>query len=336
MTRFLIAARSVNASLKIRKAGILFGIAKSFGKAFVIGGLFPSLVFVILNLILFQGYHLTPNVDYTLLKKPSFEFILLMAVPLAFILLALNSFIIEVYEGSLNIQKILFRFFLNKNLNRHKNLYERLIAYKEEFTRTNDDIKKNVLAHAIEQEWKRILPDIKKSNIPMDKRRILPTRMGNIFATIEEYPSVRYGMDGSVYWPRLIPVIPNKYAEIISSENINFTLLLNLSFLIGVFALEIFANCLLNNREWISLLFTGIFLLLFYLFYHFSIRSLITMGELIKACFDLFRYEILEQMKIKLPENIEDEKDLWFSLTNYIVSGEPFYFPAKKLNDQGL
>ena len=309
----------------------MYGIDKSFGKAFIIGGLFPSLVFVLLNLILLKSYSLNSNVADSISKMPRFEFVLLVAIPLAFILLVLNPFIIKVYEGSLSIQKIFLRFFLNKNFNRHKNIYGRLLAYKEEFTRTDDDIKRNALAHAIEQEWKRILPDINKFNIPMDKRRILPTRMGNVFATIEEYPSVRYGMDAMVYWPRLIPVIPNEYAKIISNENINFTVLLNLSLLIGLFALEIFANYLLGDPKWSTLLLGGIFLLIFYLFYNFSIKSLITMGELVKTCFDLFRYEILRQMKIEVPEDIEDEKYLWFSLTNYIASGESFYFPAKKL-----
>ena len=180
------------------------------------------------------------------------------------------------------------------------------------------------------KEWKRILLERDRFHIPMDRRRILPTRLGNIFATIEEYPNIRYGMDGMVYWPRLIPVIPKEYSDIIADEKINIDFLINLSLLSGIFAMEMLIKFIYNYEELRFLLLTILSFTLFYIFYRVSTINVVAMGELIKSCFDLFRYDILNKMNIDIPDKIEEERFLWYRLSNYITSGESFYYPDKE------
>jgi len=242
-------------------------------------------------------------------------------------LLVFNTPIIKLYEGRYKILKLFLRYFLNKNLFRHEQFYNTLQVYKAEYDKINDAIKRNSLAHAIEQEWKKILPNQEKFFIPLDSRRVSPTRLGNIFAMIEEYPNLRYGMDGMVFWPRLIPVIPKEYSEIIADEKMGFDFLINLSLLSGIFALETFIIFWAKFRDFKLLFLSIIFAMLFYLFYRISLLFVSSMGNLIKSCYDLFRHDILKQMNIAIPDNIEEEKLLWYRLSNYFASGESFYYP---------
>ncbi len=306
------------------------GFTKSLGKAFIISGLLPSLIFVILNVFFFIEDNSNLQETKNILKGGVLEILFIGVISLAAILLTLNTSIIKFYEGFYKFPKFFLKIFLKKNLARHENVYKNLEVYKEEYNNTDNDIKRNNLAHAIEKEWKRILLERDRFHIPMDRRRILPTRLGNIFATIEEYPNIRYGMDGMVYWPRLIPVIPKEYSDIIADEKINIDFLINLSLLSGIFAMEMLIKFVYNYEELMFLLLTILSFTLFYIFYRVSTMNVVAMGELIKSCFDLFRYDILNKMNIDIPDKIEEERFLWYRLSNYITSGESFYYPDKE------
>ena len=59
-----------------------------------------------------------------------------------------------------------------------------------------------------EQQSEYALLDAELAHYPVDPRRLMPTRLGNILRAAEEYPQVRYGLAMSVCWPRLWLVIP--------------------------------------------------------------------------------------------------------------------------------
>jgi hypothetical protein len=44
-----------------------------------------------------------------------------------------------------------------------------------------------------------------------DEEDVLPTRLGNILLAAERYPLSRYGMDTIYFWPRLFPLLPEKF-----------------------------------------------------------------------------------------------------------------------------
>lgn len=321
-----------------------YEIARDLGKSFFFSGLLPALIFVFLNAFFIMPPSDSPGLIIKAIKDNYLEVFLIAIIALAVMLLVLNLTVIKFYEGSYKISKFLLRFFHKRNLSRHEKLYKTLQVYKEEYVNTNDDVKKNSLAHAIEQEWTKVLPAQNKFFIPMDKRRVLPTRLGNIFAIIEEYPSIRYGMDGMVFWPRLIPVIPKEYSAMIASEKIGFDFLLNLSLLSGILGLETFVKFLsnlrletfiisLDNFREFKLLFLSImFTTLFYLFYRISLTTILSMGNLVKSCYDLFRHDVLKRMNINIPDNIEEERLLWYRLSNYFASGELFHYPNSEKN----
>ncbi len=306
----------------------MFGIAFSFGRAFIVGGLVPSTLFVAFFLLVFQGYSLNQGQADSLLSENALELMASLAVPLAFLLLAFNTVIIKLYEGNLGVARHLFAGLLARNRSRHQALYENLLVFRDQYANTTEETKRGALAHAIEKEWIRILPEFDCCRLPLDRRRVMPTRMGNVFATIEEYPSVRYGMDGMFYWPRLIPVIPEEFNRMISNENVSFTFLLNLSLLSAVFGVAALAGVFLTDSGW-PLFGVGVVALgIFYALYRLATVALITMGELMKSSFDLYRHEILHRMQIEVPADIGEERQLWYTLTNYLTSGEPFYYPG--------
>lgn len=306
----------------------MYGLLSHVGKAFIVGGLLPAVLFALLNIVVFLEFEF--RALPTSIGDGSLALFLAGVVLLGAVLLGLNTPIIKLYEGSTRVQRFVLRYFLNRNLSRHESLYKTLQIYKAEYESTADQVKKSSLAHAIESEWRRILPERGKHHIPLDRRRILPTRLGNIFAIIEEYPSVRYGMDGMVFWPRLLPVLPEKHATVIGHEKTNFDFLINLSLLSIVLAGEMLGTFAYNSWE-PAFAFYGVgFAVLSYMLYRAATMNIIAMGELINSAFDLFRHDILRKMQLRVPATIEEERELWFRLSNYIASGESFYYPERE------
>lgn len=306
----------------------MYGLFKDIGKAFIVSGLLPTLVFAFANILVFVESDL--RALPAALKDHPFELLLAGVVLLGALLLGLNTPIVKLYEGATRAQRVLLRYFVKRNQSEHEALYKNLTIYRAEYAKATDPARKRSIAHAIENEWRRILPRKEKRFIPADERRIMPTRLGNVFATIEEYPSVRYGMDGMVFWPRLVPMIPDQYAALIANEKINFDFLINLSLLSVVLTVETLIAVAFFGQDAVLALYGVGFALLSYALYRAATMNIIAMGELTKSAFDLFRYDLLKKMKLTVPATIEEERELWFRLSNYFASGESFYFPERE------
>lgn len=55
--------------------------------------------------------------------------------------------------------------------------------------------------------------DAELAHYPVDSRRLMPTALGNLLRSAEEYPQVRYGLGMSVCWPRMWLVVPKETRE---------------------------------------------------------------------------------------------------------------------------
>jgi hypothetical protein len=64
--------------------------------------------------------------------------------------------------------------------------------------------------------------DLQASQFPIDRasgerRAVYPTRLGNLLTSFETYPTVKYGLDGVFYWPRLWVTIEKDLREELDS-----------------------------------------------------------------------------------------------------------------------
>lgn len=189
----------------------------------------------------------------------------------------------------------------------------------------------------------------------------LPTRLGNVLRSSENYAFERYRMESITFFPKLVHLCPKDFANQLEETNNKFIFLLNSSFLSlligGMCLLLVFlrAPCFILHpalfekgllhayggfactvsqtpqnffqrgfttlSEW-EYFYLGIILLAVgYLIYRIATVMARGYANLIRATFDLYRYDLLKNLRIPMPEDFEDETGTWLTLTNFFIAG---------------
>lgn len=156
---------------------------------------------------------------------------------------------------------------------------------------------------------------------PQNDADTQPTRFGNVLAAAAEHPRLVYGMDGIVWWPRLMPLLPSEFQQLMGGAQAPTMALLNLSAVLAALSV---AGCMvlaLGSQFWAAAatLITG--LLLCRLSYLAAVSQASELARLLRVAFDLYRRDILNQMGITCPEDLAAERTLWERLTDEIVVG---------------
>lgn len=158
---------------------------------------------------------------------------------------------------------------------------------------------------------------------PSHESVVTPTALGNAIAAFEEYPKTRYGIDAVFLWPRLVPILSQeKYAIFVEKEKAGLDFLLNLSLLMGVFAIQ----CVIIKLVGIELtaLIPAAALASAYFFYRWAIQNASNWGETVKVAFDSYRYQLAHQLSIKPFHNQREEFARWHAVSQFITKGEAF------------
>lgn len=309
----------------------MWKVSSALGKSFFVAGLMPALAFFAASDLVIVphfsgGRHL---VDIKFLGIEGVVY-MLGSTFLGFLLLALNTPIIRLYENGLLLSRRLRR----RNQKRHKQHYTALIKRREAYQQAikqghglEEAIAKLEAVHeAVEKKFG------STQHLPYDVKYVMPTALGNAFAVIEEYPYERYGMDAMVYWPRLVTVIPREYQTQIADLKATLDFLLNLSMLAGLFGLGAMGVGI-RFRTTAEIVCGLLALVVAYGLYRLAIGSACELGEVVMSCFDLFRGPLLEMYGWPKPNNLSAEQRLWRLLASFIRRGEEFYFPAELATD---
>ncbi len=166
---------------------------------------------------------------------------------------------------------------------------------------------------------------------PEDRELILPTRLGNVIKSFENYPVHQYGIDDVTMWPRLISQIPSSYAAMIDDAKTSFDFMINLSFLMAILALEIFIGGLLYPVHHHvlkiqllpqQLLIIGSSLCFSFFFYFSAIGRASAWGAMVKSAFDLYRGDLLSRLGYQQkPRTNEEERSIWDSISRRVIYG---------------
>jgi hypothetical protein len=158
--------------------------------------------------------------------------------------------------------------------------------------------------------------------LPEDEEDVLPTTLGNILLAGESYARSRYGMDTIFFWPRLFPLLPERFQAEYEEYLINYEFPLVVSF-------EAIVVAVLGG---LTVLLTGgspaLFLLSFgggstiaYAFYRLSFSGAEELSEQQRTAFDLYRHLLLEQWPT--PRDVRDEKAAFEEIENFILWNMP-------------
>lgn len=321
----------------------MINLPATLGKTFIVSAFAPAFLFVLLNALFVAPGGLpvvgaltipsdTPvlgglgikGVDLTLLLIPSL---------LGVLLNAFNTFIIRFFEGAHGFQRrVLMRWMLDRKSREHESKYGNLQAYQQQLAKTSDEMERRGLIMEIGNIQRQLYTGLDGAgfNLPCDKARLMPTLFGNIWAVIEEYPYLRYGMDGTTFWPRMISVVSKDYTDMIADHKMTLDTLLNSALLAIIFGVEM-VIVLAQQVQWQDFALALGALVAAYLLYQAAISTLLQMGELIKSCYDLFRGALIQKFGLAIPVgDIEGERKIWSGLNSYILAGDSSYYPKVK------
>ena len=314
-----------------------------FGRFFVVAGYLPALAFLtLLRWLILPGLPAETQQQVSLFKEtgyiPEFTVLLIIPVFLAAILISLTDTTVQLYAGRslLRFGKPLpakYREF-NKLI---KQIEDRIALLQITDLELDDELKTKI--HEASDELEQLIVDLKKMTggvILFKPTSLHLTRLGNVLASLNEYTDRRYAMNAGTIWPRLKAILPKEFDERLKSQNTSFMFMLNLSICCLFFALIWILFGIASLAGW-SHVNTSVWMIVFisvcvgaYLFYRASVAEASLVVETMTTAFDLFRGNLLEKLGLNSPSTMEEEKNLWRTLTSFLLLG-PKRFDSSKI-----
>lgn len=327
---------------------ILSSISGQFSKSLILGTFLPVIVFVLLFRILvapFFPYDLPLLAPLeTLDTEWQVIAISLLAIVLSGMLYNLNIPIIRFYEGypwkdtwigKRRVQRYQEQF--NAAVARWRGMRTLLDAM-------DDSLPGDKRNPQIETYWNKIARGV-NTEFPKDATSVLPTRLGNVIRSFENYPKRQYGIDAITLWTRLIAKVDKDYAAAIGDAKTSFDFMVNCSMLSAVLSLALLITGLLDptlfyptmwasGRIWLLwLVEILVFAASAYLFYLGSLGRAGAWGALVKGAFDLYRWDLLKQLGYtRMPSTMVEERALWDDISKQLVFGDS---PEVRLPEYG-
>jgi uncharacterized repeat protein (TIGR01451 family) len=168
------------------------------------------------------------------------------------------------------------------------------------------------------------------NEFPEQRDLVLPTQLGNVIRSFEDYPHRQYGIRAITLWPRLVAKVDKDYAAAIDDAKTSLDFMLNGSFLSGVTAVALLVLGLLypSNLSSLSSLIIwvieiGLFGVTAWLLYLASIGRASAWGATVRAAFDLYRWDLLKQLGYRrVPATMAEERELWENISVRMIVGE--------------
>jgi hypothetical protein len=328
--------------------GSLFSqISGKFSKSLIFGCFFPVVFFVLLDWILFAP-HMPPAAGVvTALTSLEKEWRTLaiggLTVLLAGLLYLLNTPIIRFYEGYPWEHSLIGGVLKRGERRRCKRMRDWAAGLRAvALAGGEDDEAESEELHIVADTLERDLGTV----FPMEESSVLPTRLGNVIRSFEDYPNRQYGMAAITLWPRLLAVIESGYATAMDDARSSFDFMINTSFLSGVSAAALLLLGLASPQGptpgpemWLWLLQFGVLALMAVVFYRGSIAQAQSWGQMVRGAFDLYRGKLLEQLGFQQkPAGLTEERELWNAISHQMVYGDPPSYsgvPLLRFNSRG-
>lgn len=161
-----------------------------------------------------------------------------------------------------------------------------------------------------------------------------PTLLGNIFEALDDYPSTRYHMEGSLFWPHIVQFIkPPLEGEIQDQRSfLDFSLTMA-SFTILYAAILLISGALLHVSLWVAISILIACFLSSYGFYRLAVSAALSLSKNLRAACDLYRHDLLTALDIATPFTLSDERQIWYNLSQHLIyeeANKPIFFENPK------
>ncbi|MEO6195137.1 MAG: hypothetical protein ABIS20_19135 [Thermoanaerobaculia bacterium] len=307
---------------------ILSAISGQFGKAIFLSTMLPVVVFVLLSWALVVPL-VPPNVSWLawvggLENEWRLAALSLIVLLLTALLYNLNGPIIRFYEGYPWQDSVLGR--LRKKVHRERFLRVRVrwTGFERLLSRIGD--QEGSEYQQVLDYWN-FLGRKLNNEFPSDEKAVLPTTLGNVIRSFEDYPQRQYGLEAITLWPRLVAQIDDRYTAQIDNAKSSLDFMLNSSLLCSLLA-ALFAVVrlsypvgLLDPYSWFpAILVCFLLLVASGVLYESSVSRAQNWGTMFKGAFDLYRWDLLEALgPWEKPGSREGEAELWDKVCNRLI-----------------
>lgn len=296
------------------------GLIRAIGRSFLVSSYIPALVFVAINVGFFVRYLPPATRDNLGLLYPAFDvqvtFAIVASAFLGYLLVILSPYLVKLYEGYYILNH--FEWFRKRQKKRKQDLSIAAAEMKQELGEIQQRNEEFHRAWRVYIEHKaREIEEFPRYDID-----VLPTRLGNVFRAFEDYPYQRYGVEAVFFWPLMTRIIPDEYAQRVEELNnfVAFTLASSLLSLAMSFEAIIIWVC--KERPLLIGIIALVCLVMFYLLYRWAVLASLDYGRYFRHCFDLFRLDLLEELRLKPPKDPAQEKELWREVHGFLTLGE--------------
>jgi hypothetical protein len=288
--------------------------------------LLPAFCFVVVNqFIFFRPLYLDAQARESLeLFQQPLLWTIAVTIVLGYTLSALNVPIIRLFEG------YPFRFTWwggaltekqsekKRKMQLRKNFYLKFYQVSKDILSSRySDIELNARLYSRMSAKVGDIDYELRNHFPGEESAILPTRLGNSIAAFEEYPQRRYGIDAIELWSHLLPILSDKqYSIFVEREKATLDFMLNMALLTSILAFEgiISRLCGYQISMWLVLAFAAAA----FFFYRGAIDSALGWGGTVKVAFDLYRYDLANQLALRSVWSFPREKDQWRNLSDFL------------------
>ncbi len=315
--------------------GSLFStISGQFTKPIIIGAMFPTAIFLTmfyLFVLPMMPWELHSVTRFAALETQwKLLVISMVSVVLSFVLYVLNNQIIRFYEGYPWEHGPIGTFLAN----RRRAEVERAIGMRDEINPLRRDyiaaVGRDAKAMTLEDHERELIRIVWKRNPKPSS--VLPTRLGNMIRSFENYAERQYGFSAIAFWPRFAVKIDQNHALALDDVKSSFDFVLNLSLLSGILfivtlglglAFPLPRQSAMQFALWIGKL--AVMACAAWLFYIAAIDRAAEWGDLVRAAFDLHRRTVLQSLGFtEIPQDLNEERALWGEISRQIAWGDPF------------
>jgi hypothetical protein len=151
-----------------------------------------------------------------------------------------------------------------------------------------------------------------------------PTALGNALLSADRYGTERYGIETSIIWPRLQPLLPGEVSKTITDWRASVEFMLVLSLLATLFGIVTSAYLAIVNAS--VDLFVGCALgslIVAWATYRSAADNAVAYAAHVRSSIDLYRGLLFDQFGMPRPLTLDEEQRRWDELVGFLYQNDP-------------
>jgi hypothetical protein len=176
---------------------------------------------------------------------------------------------------------------------------------------------KELIDYATDHAYSEELRLTNKLRFNFGSQRPAPTRMGNIANTVQSYAERRYKLNFEVFWARMQRAIQRDkdFSPVLQQSKMQLDFLISCCVLTAIWsALWMTISLSLSAGRLAFVLSSVVAPAIAYSWYRAGVAQYQTFADVLRTSIDLFRFNLLTDLHIALPDDLPEEQALWDTL----------------------